>query len=120
MSINNNSISSNINILNNKINQLQMDNDELRDINEKMQIRLNHLIEENEEKSNNINQLNEELLLRQQKINNLHNVFNKSISSYSNGIKNIQIAQKLDNDVQELIEKAKNQMSSISNYNTEN
>ena len=120
MSINNNNVNNNINILNNKINQLQNENDELREINEKMQIRLNQLIEENEQKNNNINQLNEELLIRQQKINNLHNVFNKSISSYSNGIKNIQIAQKLDNDVQELIEKAKNQMSTISNYNTDN
>jgi chromosome segregation ATPase len=120
MCINNNNVNNNINILNNRINQLQIDNDELRDINEKMQIKLNQLIEENEEKNNNINQLNEELLIRQQKINNLHNVFNKSISSYSNGIKNIQIAQKLDNDVQELIEKAKNQMSTISNYNTDN
>ena len=120
MSINNNNVNSNINLLNNKINQLQEDNDKLREINEKMQMRLSQLIEENEEKNNNINQLNEELLIRQQKINNLHNVFNKSISSYSNGIKNIQIAQKLDNDVQELIEKAKNQMSTISNYNTEN
>ena len=120
MSINNNNVNNNINMLNNRINQLQMDNDELREINEKMQIKLNQLIEENEEKNNNINQLNEELLIRQQKINNLHNVFNKSISSYSNGIKNIQIAQKLDNDVQELIEKAKNQMSTISNYNTDN
>ena len=83
-------------------------------------IKLNQLIEENELKNNSINKLNEELLIRQQKINNLHNVFNKSISSYSNGIKNIQIAQKLDNDVQELIEKAKNQMSTISNYNTDN
>ena len=120
MSINNNNVNSNINLLNNKINQLKEDNDKLREINEKMQMRLSQLIEENEEKNNNINQLNEELLIRQQKINNLHNVFNKSISSYSNGIKNIQIAQKLDNDVQELIEKAKNQMSTISNYNTEN
>ena len=120
MTINNSNVNNNINMLNNKVNQLQIDNDELREINEKMQIRLNQLIEENEEKNNNINQLNEELLIRQQKINNLHNVFNKSISSYSNGIKNIQIAQKLDNDVQELIEKAKNQMSTISNYNTDN
>ena len=121
MSMNNNNINNNLNILNNKIGQLQIDNDELRDINEKLQIKLNQLIEENEQKNENINQLNEELLIRQQKINNLHNVFNKSISSYSNGIKNIQIAQKLDNDVQELIEKAKNQMSTISNYNnTEN
>ena len=119
MSINNNNVNNNINLLNNKINQLQMDNEELRDINEKMQIQLNQLIEENEEKNSNISQLNEELFIRQQKINNLHNVFNKSISSYSNGIKNIQIAQKLDNDVQELIEKAKNQMSSIYN-NTDN
>ena len=120
MSQNNNNINNNINLLNNKVNQLQNENDELREINEKMQMRLNQLIEENEQKNSNINQLNEELLIRQQKINNLHNVFNKSISSYSNGIKNIQIAQKLDNDVQELIEKAKNQMSTISNYNTEN
>ena len=120
MSLNNNNINNNINLLNNKVNQLQNENDELREINEKMQMKLNELIEENEQKNNNITQLNEELLIRQQKINNLHNVFNKSISSYSNGIKNIQIAQKLDNDVQELIEKAKNQMSTISNYNTEN
>jgi chromosome segregation ATPase len=120
MTQNNNSINNNINLLNNKVNQLQNENDELREINEKMQMRLNQLIEENEQKNSNINQLNEELLIRQQKINNLHNVFNKSISSYTNGIKNIQIAQKLDNDVQELIEKAKNQMSTISNYNTEN
>ena len=120
MSQNNNNINNNINLLNNKVNQLQNENEELREINEKMQMRLNQLIEENEQKNSNITQLNEELLIRQQKINNLHNVFNKSISSYSNGIKNIQIAQKLDNDVQELIEKAKNQMSSISNYNTEN
>ena len=119
MSLNSNT-NNNINILNNKIVQLQQENDELRDINEKIQLKLNKLIEENEVKNNNINQLNEELLIRQQKINNLHNVFNKSISSYSNGIKNIQIAQKLDNDVQELIEKAKNQMSTISNYNTDN
>ena len=110
----------NINILTNKINQIQQENDELREINEKIQVKINQLIEENEHKNNSINQLNEELLIRQQKINNLHNVFNKSISSYSNGIKNIQIAQKLDNDVQELIEKAKNQMSTISNYNTDN
>ena len=120
MSINNNNVNNNINMLNNKINQLQNENEELREINEKLQMRINQLIEENEEKNNNINQLNEELLIRQQKINNLHNVFNKSISSYSNGIRNIQMAQKLDNDVQELIEKAKNQMSTISNYNTEN
>ena len=120
MSINNNNVNNNINMLNNRINQLQEENDKLREINEKIQMRLGQLIEENEEKNNNINQLNEELLIRQQKINNLHNVFNKSISSYSNGIKNIQIAQKLDNDVQELIEKAKNQMSTISNYNTDN
>ena len=120
MSINNNNVNNNINMLNNRINQLQEENDKLREINEKIQMRLSQLIEENEEKNNNINQLNEELLIRQQKINNLHNVFNKSISSYSNGIKNIQIAQKLDNDVQELIEKAKNQMSTISNYNTDN
>ena len=120
MSINNNNVNNSINMLNNKINQLQNENEELREINEKLQMRINQLIEENEEKNNNINQLNEELLIRQQKINNLHNVFNKSISSYSNGIRNIQMAQKLDNDVQELIEKAKNQMSTISNYNTEN
>ena len=120
MSMNNSSVNNNLNMLNNRINQLQMDNDELREINEKMQLKVNQLIEENEEKNSNINQLNEELLIRQQKINSLHNVFNKSISSYSNGIKNIQIAQKLDNDVQELIEKAKNQMSTISNYNTDN
>ena len=119
MTLNSNT-NNNINILNNKLAQLQQENDELREINEKIQIKLNQLIEENEQKNNSINQLNEELLIRQQKINNLHNVFNKSISSYSNGIKNIQIAQKLDNDVQELIEKAKNQMSTISNYNTDN
>ena len=119
MTLNSNN-NNNINILNNKLVQLQQENDELREINEKIQIKLNQLIEENEQKNNSINQLNEELLIRQQKINNLHNVFNKSISSYSNGIKNIQIAQKLDNDVQELIEKAKNQMSTISNYNTDN
>ena len=119
MTLNSNN-NNNINILNNKLIQLQQENDELREINEKIQIKLNQLIEENEQKNNSINQLNEELLIRQQKINNLHNVFNKSISSYSNGIKNIQIAQKLDNDVQELIEKAKNQMSTISNYNTDN
>ena len=116
----NSNTNNNINILNNKTVQLQQENEELRDINDKIQIKLNQLIEENEQKNNSINQLNEELLIRQQKINNLHNVFNKSISSYSNGIKNIQIAQKLDNDVQELIEKAKNQMSTISNYNTDN
>ena len=119
MNLNNNT-NNNINILNNKIAQIQQENDELREINEKIQQKLNQLIQENELKNNSINQLNEELLIRQQKINNLHNVFNKSISSYSNGIKNIQIAQKLDNDVQELIEKAKNQMSTISNYNTDN
>jgi len=119
MNLNNNT-NNNINILNNKIAQIQQENDELREINEKIQQKLNQLIQENEHKNNSINQLNEELLIRQQKINNLHNVFNKSISSYSNGIKNIQIAQKLDNDVQELIEKAKNQMSTISNYNTDN
>ena len=119
MNLNNNT-NNNINILNNKISQIQQENDELREINEKIQQKLNQLIQENEHKNNSINQLNEELLIRQQKINNLHNVFNKSISSYSNGIKNIQIAQKLDNDVQELIEKAKNQMSTISNYNTDN
>ena len=119
MTLNSNT-NNNINILNNKLVQLQQENDELREINEKIQIKLSQLIEENEQKNNSINQLNEELLIRQQKINNLHNVFNKSISSYSNGIKNIQIAQKLDNDVQELIEKAKNQMSTISNYNTDN
>ena len=119
MNLNSNT-NTNINILNNKLVQLQQENEELREINEKIQIKLNQLIEENEQKNNSINQLNEELLIRQQKINNLHNVFNKSISSYSNGIKNIQIAQKLDNDVQELIEKAKNQMSTISNYNTDN
>ena len=116
----NSNTNNNINILNNKTVQLQQENEELREINDKIQIKLNQLIEENEQKNNSINQLNEELLIRQQKINNLHNVFNKSISSYSNGIKNIQIAQKLDNDVQELIEKAKNQMSTISNYNTDN
>ena len=116
----NTNTNNNINILNNKIAQYQQENDELREINDKIQIKLNQLIEENELKNNSINKLNEELLIRQQKINNLHNVFNKSISSYSNGIKNIQIAQKLDNDVQELIEKAKNQMSTISNYNTDN
>ena len=116
----NTNMNNNINILNNKLVQYQQENDELREINDKIQIKLNQLIEENEQKNNSINQLNEELLIRQQKINNLHNVFNKSISSYSNGIKNIQIAQKLDNDVQELIEKAKNQMSTISNYNTDN
>ena len=116
----NTNTNNNINILNNKIAQFQQENDELREINDKIQIKLNQLIEENELKNNSINKLNEELLIRQQKINNLHNVFNKSISSYSNGIKNIQIAQKLDNDVQELIEKAKNQMSTISNYNTDN
>ncbi len=120
MSINNNNVNNNINILNSKIIQLQDENENLKEINEKMQMKLSQLIEDNEEKNNNINQLNEELLIKQQKINNLHNVFNKSISSYSNGIKNIQIAQKLDNDVQELIEKAKNQMSTISNYNTDN
>ena len=114
----NSNTNNNINILNNKTVQLQQENEELREINDKIQIKLNQLIEDNEQKNNSINQLNEELLIRQQKINNLHNVFNKSISSYSNGIKNIQIAQKLDNDVQELIEKAKNQMSTISNYNT--
>ena len=119
MNLNNNT-NNNINILNNKIAQIQQENDELREINEKIHQKLNQLIQENEHKNNSINQLNEELLIRQQKINNLHNVFNKSISSYSNGIKNIQIAQKLDNDVQELIEKAKNQMSTISNYNTDN
>ena len=119
MALNSNT-NNNINILNNKIAQFQQENDELREINDKIQIKLNQLIEENELKNNSINKLNEELLIRQQKINNLHNVFNKSISSYSNGIKNIQIAQKLDNDVQELIEKAKNQMSTISNYNTDN
>ena len=119
MNLNNNT-NNNINILNNKIAQIQQENDELREINEKIQQKLNQLIQENEHKNNSINQLNEELLIRQQKINNLHNFFNKSISSYSNGIKNIQIAQKLDNDVQELIEKAKNQMSTISNYNTDN
>ena len=119
MTLNTNT-NNNINILNNKIAQYQQENDELREINDKIQIKLNQLIEENELKNNSINKLNEELLIRQQKINNLHNVFNKSISSYSNGIKNIQIAQKLDNDVQELIEKAKNQMSTISNYNTDN
>ena len=116
----NSNTNNNINILNNKTVQLQQENEELREINDKIQIKLNQLIEDNEQKNNSINQLNEELLIRQQKINNLHNVFNKSISSYSNGIKNIQIAQKLDNDVQELIEKAKNQMSTISNYNTDN
>ena len=116
----NSNTNNNINILNNKTIQLQQENEELREINDKIQIKLNQLIEDNEQKNNSINQLNEELLIRQQKINNLHNVFNKSISSYSNGIKNIQIAQKLDNDVQELIEKAKNQMSTISNYNTDN
>ena len=119
MNLNNNT-NNNIILLNNKISQIQQENDELREINEKIQQKLNQLIQENEHKNNSINQLNEELLIRQQKINNLHNVFNKSISSYSNGIKNIQIAQKLDNDVQELIEKAKNQMSTISNYNTDN
>ena len=119
MNLNSNT-NNNINILNNKLIQLQQENEELREINDKIQIKLNQLIEENEQKNNSINHLNEELLIRQQKINNLHNVFNKSISSYSNGIKNIQIAQKLDNDVQELIEKAKNQMSTISNYNTDN
>ena len=119
MNLNSNT-SNNINILNNKLIQLQQENEELREINDKIQVKLNQLIEENEQKNYSINHLNEELLIRQQKINNLHNVFNKSISSYSNGIKNIQIAQKLDNDVQELIEKAKNQMSTISNYNTDN
>jgi chromosome segregation ATPase len=99
MTLNTNT-NNNINILNNKIAQYQQENDELREINDKIQIKLNQLIEENELKNNSINKLNEELLIRQQKINNLHNVFNKSISSYSNGIKNIQIAQKLDNDVQ--------------------
>ena len=49
MTINNSNVNNNINMLNNKVNQLQIDNDELREINEKMQIRLNQLIEENEE-----------------------------------------------------------------------
>ena len=92
----NSNTNNNINILNNKTVQLQQENEELRDINDKIQIKLNQLIEENEQKNNSINQLNEELLIRQQKINNLHNVFNKSISSYSNGIKNSKTFNKLN------------------------
>ena len=111
VSTTNTNANNNMKILNNKLTILQGDNMELREMNEKMQARLNQLIDENEQKNRNINHLNEQLLIKQQKINNLHNVFNKSISSYNNGIKNIQIAQKLDNDVQELIEKAKNQMT---------
>ena len=70
------------------------------------------LIMENESKIEQIDTMkmeyNKVIMIKDKKIKNLQNIINQSLNSYNNGINSIKIAKKLNNDVKQLMEKAKN------------
>ena len=53
-------------------------------------------------------EFNKIILVKDKKIKNLQNIVNQSLNSYNNGMHSIKIAKKLNNDVKQLMEKAKN------------
>ena len=113
------------NVYENKINILNLQNEEKeKNINDKeIKIKeLNNVI--NEEKNQNINLNNKIDVLNQQNINykknmekiiqnkeikikQLQQIVNQSFNSLNHGMDNIQLAKKLDNEVQQLIQNVK-------------
>ena len=95
-----------------KLNISLNDNNELKETIQKLQNKMKALIMENESKIEQIDTMkmeyNKIIMIKDKKIKNLQNIVNQSLNSYNNGINSIKIAKKLNNDVKQLMEKAKN------------
>lgn len=95
-----------------KLNISLNDNNELKENIQKLQNKMKALIMENESKIEQIDTMkmeyNKIIMIKDKKIKNLQNIVNQSLNSYNNGINSIKIAKKLNNDVKQLMEKAKN------------
>ena len=95
-----------------KLNISLNDNNELKETIQKLQNKMKALIMENESKIEQIDTMkmeyNKVIMIKDKKIKNLQNIVNQSLNSYNNGINSIKIAKKLNNDVKQLMEKAKN------------
>ena len=104
-------------ILQGKINLMESENNDNKELIQKLKIKLNGSILENENKKEEIQQMKEcfEKLLNQknQKIKDLQNIVNQSLNSYNAGVNSIKVAKKLNDDVAVLIKKAKNPESNI-------
>ena len=79
------------------------------------------LIMENDSKKEQIDtmkmEFNKIILVKDKKIKNLQNIVNQSLNSYNNGMHSIKIAKKLNNDVKQLMEKAKNNDITLTSNN---
>ena len=95
-----------------KLNISLNDNNELKETIQKLQNKMKALIMENESKIEQIDTMkmeyNKVIMIKDKKIKNLQNIVNQSLNSYNNGMHSIKIAKKLNNDVKQLMEKAKN------------
>lgn len=80
------------------------ENNKLRILIERLQNKYNCVLNENKNINENINLLNKEIIIKEKNINDFKNVFGESIKSFSDSLKNIKIAHKLDGDVKQLIE----------------
>ena len=98
-------------LLQSKLNIIESENSDNRDLIQKLKIKLNGLLLEKENKDEEISQIKEcyEKLLRQKdkKIKDLQSIVNQSLNSYNAGVNSIKVAKKLNDDVEILIKKAK-------------
>ena len=104
-----------------KLNISLNDNNELKENIQKLQNKMKALIMENESKIEQIDTMkmeyNKIIMIKDKKIKNLQNIVNQSLNSYNNGINSIKIAKKLNNDVKQLMEKAKNNDITLTSNN---
>ena len=98
-------------LLQSKLNIIESENSDNKDLIQKLKIKLNGLLLEKENKDEEISQIKEcyEKLLRQKdkKIKDLQSIVNQSLNSYNAGVNSIKVAKKLNDDVEILIKKAK-------------
>ncbi len=104
-----------------KLNLSLNDNNELKENIQKLQNKMKTLIMENDSKKEQIDtmkmEFNKIILVKDKKIKNLQNIVNQSLNSYNNGMHSIKIAKKLNNDVKQLMEKAKNNDITLTSNN---
>ena len=102
----------------NKMEEIKHENDNLKETLSLLEQKLKISLSDNQIKENEIKELNNNILIKDERINNLQSVLNRSLCSYNSGVHNIKMARKLDDDVQSLMEKA-NHMTTISDFGNE-
>ena len=99
----------------NKTYSLQKENISMKNELEELKLKMEKLNEENDNYKKNNKLLGQQILLKDKNNLNLQEYFNKLLLGYNTTVKNIQVAQKIDGNIQTIIDKANVQINKFNN-----